>query len=160
MNILCLDASLSSTGYAIFKNNRLEKYGKICPDNKDRRLLYIYEYIERLIEKERIDKVIIEDGFVKKENLKTGLQLAELRGCIKLLCLILNKKLITVAPQQIKKAITGKGNCTKEDVFNELKQIYKYDKVFNTIGPFSDKSNKDKTSDIYDAISLFEITKI
>ena len=141
MNILCLDASLSSTGYAIFKNNRLEKYGKICPDNKDRRLLYIYEYIKRLIEKERIDKVIIEDGFVKMANLKTGLQLAELRGCIKLLCLILNKKLITVAPQQIKKAITGKGNCTKEDVFNELKQIYKYDNLIMIVVQYSEEKN-------------------
>ena len=38
MNVLCLDASLTSTGYAIFKGDRLVRFGKICPDNKEKRL--------------------------------------------------------------------------------------------------------------------------
>lgn len=159
MNILTLDASLSSTGYSIFKNDKLVKYGKICPDNKDLRLLYLYDYISNIIENENINIIIIEDGFSKIVNLKTGLQLAELRGCIKLLSLKKDIEIITTAPQHLKKLITGKGNSTKEEVFECLKEIYKNDKVFNNIGPFSDKSNKDKTSDIYDAIALYEIYK-
>ena len=68
-----------------------------------------------------------------------------------------NIKYKTGAPLEIKKKITGKGNSTKLEVFQKLAILYANDEVFLEIGDFSDKSGKDKTSDIYDAISIFSL---
>lgn len=157
MNILTIDASLSSTGYAIFKNKKLAKFGKICPSkNEKQKLKFFYEELLKIIKENKINDIVIEDGFSKIANLRTGLMLAELRGCIKLLAYMNDVEIYTVAPQQIKKIITGKGNATKEDVANKLCEIYADNSLFKSIGTFSDKNNREKTSDIYDAISLFE----
>ena len=44
------------------------------------------------------------------------------------------------------------GNAKKEEVANAVLSIYP--NLLEEIGPYSDKSNKQKTSDIYDSISI------
>ena len=158
MNILCIDASLTSTGWALFVNKKLTKVGKIQPKEKtEKRLLFLYNEIIKICKNENINLVLFEDGFTNKKNFKAGLQLAEFRGIIKLICLLNNIEYKTGAPLEIKKKITGKGNSTKLEVFQKLAILYANDEVFLKIGDFSDKSGKDKTSDIYDAISFFSL---
>ena len=53
-----------------------------------------------------------------------------------------------LAPTSVKKIVTGNGKATKEDVAKYVQDHY------INIGEYSDKSGKNKTSDIYDAISI------
>lgn len=171
MKVLTLDLSFTSTGYAVFEHgytssgipvlNRknLIKCGKINPlCNNEKRMMYIYDYIHDLIIENRIDVIVIEDGF-SGPNKKVGLQLSELRGCIKLLAMKEEKEFIAAPPQKVKKIICKDGPLTKEEVARKLCIHYGGNEVFDKIGPFSDKANKNKTSDIYDAIALYEYYK-
>jgi Holliday junction resolvasome RuvABC endonuclease subunit len=63
------------------------------------------------------------------------------------------------SPSEIKQAVTGRGNAEKEEVAAELLRIYKDNSKVQSIGPFSDKSNKKKTSDIYDAVAAAHACK-
>lgn len=170
MKILTLDLSLTSTGFAIFeydvingipvfdKNNLIE-CGKINPKcNNEERLLYIYNTIENLIALHDIDIIIIEDGFVGN-NRKVGIQLSELRGCIKLLAMQWGIEIISAPPQAVKKVVCEGSSLSKEEVAHKLKSKYEGNQIFDSIGDFSDKANKNKTSDIYDAIALYEYYK-
>lgn len=160
MKTLCIDASLTSTGWALFDDLRLQKFGKINTQKKDlKRLEAIVGALNDILIDDNVEQVIMEGGFSKIANLKTGLMLAELRGAIKYEISKKNLILLEPAPQQIKKLLTGNGRATKEEVFEALHEIYKNDKLFATIGPFSDSAGKKKTSDVYDAISLFSIVK-
>lgn len=86
MVILSLDASLSSTGYAIFKGIKLIKYGKIQSKkdkfkDEDMRLNYMCNIIENIIKEYKVEKIICEDQFTSI-NSKTILSLRKLIGGI------------------------------------------------------------------------------
>ena len=57
-------------------------------------------------------------------------------------------------PTQIRKHLGIGGNAKKDDVAQVIVDMYPNNKKLAIIGPYSDKQNKDKTSDIYDAISI------
>ena len=66
--LLSLDASISSTGYAIFEGEQLIKYGKIVTKKdkfktEDLRLNHICNEIEQLIIKYEIDELVCEEQF-------------------------------------------------------------------------------------------------
>ena len=54
--------------------------------------------------------------------------------------------------KEIRKKFGLKGNAKKEEVAKEVLKYYP--ELEMDIGPYSDKANKQKTSDIYDAISI------
>jgi Holliday junction resolvasome RuvABC endonuclease subunit len=95
----------------------------------------------------------MEDGF-SGTNRKTSMQLSYLRGGLTLL-LRHNKILVEKQlPSTIRKNIGVGGNAKKEQVAEKVSIIYQNNVLLNQIGPYSDKQNKNKTSDIYDAISI------
>lgn len=156
--ILSLDLSLSSTGYSIFNDGlELIGYGKINPS--DKKVEYILNRISNIIAIEKVDKVLLEGGFVGSKNMLSSLKLAELRGAVKYLCMVKEIDFVEYAPQHIKKSVTGKGNASKEEVFERLSLMYKSSQTFNSIGAFCDKNSKNKTSDIYDSIAIFQTYK-
>ena len=57
-------------------------------------------------------------------------------------------------PSEIRKTLGCGGNAKKEDVAQAIVNMYPDNKKLDIIGPYSDKQNKNKTSDIYDAISI------
>lgn len=63
MKLLALDQSSKITGYAIFENNKLIKYGKLSYDDSDlgTRLVKLRSDLKDLIEQTQIDEVIMED---------------------------------------------------------------------------------------------------
>lgn len=84
MVILSLDVSMSSTGYAVFKNEELIKYGKIQSKkndfkDEDSRLNYMCNIIENIIKEYKVEKIICEDQFTSI-NSKTILSLRKLIG--------------------------------------------------------------------------------
>ena len=155
MKILALDPSLSSTGYAIIddKKNLIAK-GKINTDKKystDDRIQEILLTFDRKIIFDDIKYVILEDGFVGK-NIKGSLSLAQLRGALIAFFKYRNCYVTHRQPKQIRSNFGLSGAAKKEEVAEKVLEYYP--NLINEIGPYSDKANKNKTSDIYDAISI------
>jgi len=158
MNILGIDAAYSTTGYAVLEKEtkKLIDAGKIITSPKytdDVRIEELFDELMAIIKQYDIDVAIMEDGF-SGTNRKTSMQLSYLRGGLTLL-LRHNKILVEKQlPSTIRKNIGVGGNAKKEQVAEKVSIIYQNNVLLNQIGPYSDRQNKNKTSDIYDAISI------
>lgn len=86
-NLLALDQSSRITGYAIFEDSKLVKYGKfeVSDNDIDQRLVKIKTKVEELIQQYHIDKVAFEDIQLQDNvanNIQTFKVLAEVYGVI------------------------------------------------------------------------------
>lgn len=145
--ILCLDASLSCTGYAIFdeKGNLKDKgiidtkFIKIKDSEiHSQKLLYIFNVLNKLEKEYNFDKVIIERSFVKFNKATKAIQ--KTLGVIELL---FNKKdIMLISPQSTKSFLCNK-NADKEDMIKAINFLYDLD-----------LSLKKKEDNIADAIAL------
>lgn len=158
-NILALDPALSTTGFAVLasENEKIIEAGKYVTSPKKtdlERMREIAAYVVRMTKWYSIKHVVLEDGFVNRLNVKTGLQLATLRGFIMGALSSVDVGIYYSLPAEIRKELGIGGNADKEKVAAVITEMYKDDEVFQKIGPYSNKQNKNKTSDIYDAISI------
>lgn len=152
--LLALDPSLSSTGYAVFDNDKIfnkGRYQTTADQDTDTRILNITYFVKGLLYIYNVDVAILEDGFIGFSG-KTSLQLAQLRGALINTLLSNSIKVIHQQPKLIRKNFGLSGNAKKEEVANRV--LLLYPNLLNEIGPYSDKAGKNKTSDIYDAISI------
>lgn len=184
MVVLALDASLSSTGYALVRNDlALLEFGKLTtkkqvvkkkkeePSTKkkakprktieertaeqvdeDNRIFYIASNIMELFDKYEIDAVTMEGQF-SYQNVRTALQLSRLRGALMMACKLKGVELEYPEPSVIRENLMGKGDASKEEVAEYIMELYKDNENVRALGPFNDKPNKGKNSDIYDAIA-------
>lgn len=122
--ILGIDPGLANTGWAIINdqfsnsNFQLIKCGclrtKITDTSADR-LNQIYEELEGLIKKYKVEAMAIETLFFAK-NAKSAIKVAEAIGVIKI-CGERNKIEVTgFTPLQVKLALVGYGKAEKEQV--------------------------------------------
>ena len=129
--ILCLDASLSCTGYVVFddEGNIIDK-GLIDTSkikNKDKeihgeKLLCIFNTLNKLEHKYNFDKIIIERSFVKFNNATKAIQ--KTLGVIELL---FNKKdIILISPKSTKTFLCN-GNADKKDMIRAVNFQYNLD---------------------------------
>lgn len=84
-NILCLDMSTKSTGYAIAKNSEVVDYGMLKSEEKDPlvRIKVMYEFIYGLVKDNNINLIVAEDVPISdRSNLKVGKDLCLLQGCL------------------------------------------------------------------------------
>ena len=154
MVILSLDASMSSTGYAIFKNEELIKYGKIQSKkndfkDEDSRLNYMCNIIENIIKEYKVDKIICEDQFTSI-NSKTILSLRKLIGGIMRTADYNNIDVKYYYPSTWRKILNinkGKSNDKKLAAYN-----YLLSQGIN-IGEFK-ATGKSKNDDIVDSICI------
>lgn len=155
--ILALDASISSTGYAVITNDdKLIEIGKITTTSKedeDNRIFKISLRVKDLIEKYNIENVILESQFLGR-NVRTVMQLSRLRGAVIFVCKFLNVNLIHLTPSEIRSYLFNKGSADKIEVANYVKTYYAFDEKVQALGEFNDRQCKAKNSDIYDAISI------
>lgn len=184
MMVLALDASLSSTGFAVVRNDfALFEFGKITTKkqvvkkkkeetttkkkakprktleeriaeqvDEDNRIFYISSNIMELFDKYKIDAVTMEGQFAY-QNVKTALQLSRLRGALMMACKLKGVSLEYPEPSVIREQLMGNGDATKEEVADYIIEMYKDNENVKALGPFNDKQNKGKNSDIYDAIA-------
>jgi crossover junction endodeoxyribonuclease RuvC len=126
VKILGIDPGTIKCGYAIIdvKNGiNLVEAGVI--KIKEKILQYqLSELIEGIdtIYRNDIDEVAIEDIFYAY-NPKTVLKLAQFRGALSLRILQIHGNFAEYTPLQIKKAVTGNGKATKEQVAFMVKKI-------------------------------------
>lgn len=157
MNILSLDLSYSSTGYCVISDDlKVIVCDKITTKSKDDDCIRIYNICNKckeLIEIYNISKIVVENQYVSI-NKNTALKLSKLLGAIMYLSQITNCEFDSITPSEARSILIGNGKGTKEDVASYICEYYEDNKIIDSIGPYSDKSNKSKTSDIYDAISI------
>lgn len=128
MKILGIDPGTRNCGYAI-----VEKVGnkkilieagliKIKQDSLQYQITQLCEGLDLIFKTHKIDEVAIEDIFYA-HNPKTVLKLAQFRGALMLKILQIHGEFSEYTPLQIKKAVTGKGKATKEQVSFMVKKM-------------------------------------
>lgn len=118
MRILGIDPGTGICGFGVIENNQAIDYGVITtpphtplPD----RLIDIHDSLHQIIADNHPDVIAIEKLFFK-QNITTGISVAEARG----VCLLVAKQchlpIFEYAPNQIKNAICGDGHAHKAQI--------------------------------------------
>lgn len=118
MRILGIDPGTGICGFAVIEDKTPLDYGVIStpphtplPD----RLEDIYNSLHEIIKADRPDVMAIEKLFFK-QNITTGISVAEARGVCMLVAKQCNLPIFEYSPNQIKKAICGYGQAHKPQV--------------------------------------------
>lgn len=170
--IICgVDGAISTTGICIYDNDTNDlinvskistNYGSIKHDTDDNRIIYVVNEIISICKKFNVEMIILEDQFVGfKTSKKTAMQLSRLRGALMYSCNINNisiKYMNTNSVAKIVKEISGLTFTKEEDkklcVYNSIKEIFKGNSIVENLGEYNNKSNKNKNSDMFDALAL------
>lgn len=155
--ILSIDPAYSTTGIAVIRKDiyieSAFKFITTKDDKEDLRMMKIINELLRVSKFYNINEIAFEDGFVGA-NMKTALMLSKLRGGMIASFLLNNYQINYVQPAVIRMNLGCGGHAKKEDVAAMILNMFPDSEVIKAIGPYSDKQNKNKTSDIYDAISI------
>ena len=121
--VLGIDPGTANTGYGLVRGGgaaipALLECGVIRTQARDplpRRLREIHEGVRELIDRHRPDALCVEDVFYAR-NVRTTIVLGHARGVILLAAEQCGLQVNELAPAEIKKAVTGTGSATKEQV--------------------------------------------
>lgn len=128
MTILSLDQSSKVTGYAVFKDNKLDTFGKFAFDDPDigQRLSKIRYQVYTLIQLHRPDYVVFED-IQQQNNVANNVQtfkvLAEVYGVISELLTELEIPHSTILASSWKSVLNIKGRSRQEQKQNAQNYI-------------------------------------
>jgi len=133
LKILGIDPGTINCGYAIVENvtnvkssrkPKLVEAGliKIKSRNLQEQILEMVEAIDLILKAHKIDEVAIEDMFFAF-NPKSVIKLAQFRGAISLKILQEIGNFSEYTPLQVKKAVTGNGKSSKEQVAFMVKKL-------------------------------------
>ncbi len=147
MILLGIDPGTAATGYGVIaaRNNAVSyvdcgvivtKPGSPLPQ----RLKQIFDGISVIIARHCPDRVAIEEAFYAK-NVHTTLLLGHARGVAMLAAEKSGAVIVEYAPREIKKAVTGNGNATKDQVEYMVRMVLAL------------SATKEK-SDAYDALGV------
>ncbi len=128
MKILGIDPGSRNMGYSIIesdgRNHHLIEAGliKISKAPLQEQIVKVTEGIDLILKDKEVDEVAIEDIFFAF-NPKTVLKLAQFRGAISLKILQEVGYFYEYTPLQVKKALTGNGKASKEQVAFMVKRV-------------------------------------
>lgn len=124
MVTLGLDNATKKLGYSVMQDGKLSEYGVMeeIDDNVIQRMNNLYFRIEQLIEKHKVDYIIIEDTFFSA-NIDTLKVLCQLQGCIMGLCFKYNIGLRIYQPSKWRKAIGIKGRKRVEQKASAIEYV-------------------------------------
>ena len=135
MRVLGFDPGTATTGYGVVegKGNRLihVAHGVILTPPKqpfEVRLLTIFEEATRLLAEFQPDAVGIEEIYFK-QNVTTGISVAQARGVLALAAAQYGKPIGEFAPRQVKLAVTGYGKADKGQVQRMIKTLLNLDSI-------------------------------
>lgn len=129
MLVLGIDPGTAATGYGLVRRTddakvTLVECGVIRTSSKEAlpvRIREIYDAVIELIERHEPAAASVEDVFYGK-NAKSALKLGHARGAILLAAAHHDLIIAEYAPREIKKAVVGHGNATKDQVGYMVKQ--------------------------------------
>lgn len=116
-SVLAIDPGYDRLGLAVFVDDCLVASECFTPKEKEfhTRLVVLREKIHEYIDTYRPDALAIETLFFTK-NQKTAMRVAEARGVILLSCAERGVPIFEYSPQDVKIAVTGVGNASKDAV--------------------------------------------
>lgn len=129
MNILGIDPGSRILGYCILhwsgKKFTLLEAGVLKMKSKElqEQMMELVEGIDVILKSHPIDEVAIEDIFFA-HNPQSVLKLAQFRGALSLKILQEVGYFYEYTPLQVKKAVTGNGKATKEQVAFMVKRLF------------------------------------
>jgi len=144
--ILGIDPGSVVTGYGYVqatRHDRLIEAGCIRPATNvsfERRLLEIHDRFEDLVRRRRPDAVAVEAAF-HGANIQTLMKMCHARGAILTALARARVPFFEYAPREVKKAVVGNGNASKEQVQFMVEKV---------LGPVGD----DAPLDVTDAIAV------
>ena len=123
MIILGIDPSSTSTGYGLLeyqqRRYRFIACGCIRPPQSTRdfedRLVFLYQRLGEIITENAPDEAAIESSFFGKDA-SAATKLAQARGVLLLGLRLADLPIAHYTPAQVKKAVAGNGQATKEQV--------------------------------------------
>jgi len=131
MRVLGVDPGLGITGFSIMDTKRnqthLSAYGTIKPKPKDslpKRLNYLFEEMNKILDQFCPDVMAIEDAFYSK-NVKSAMTLGQARGSLILAAAQADISVHEFAPRKVKMSVCGNGAASKEQVSYMVTQILK-----------------------------------
>ena len=128
MNILGIDPGSRNIGYCILNSNGVKNslieagLIKIKSRTLQEQIVEMMEAFDIILSSHKIDEVAIEDIFYAF-NPKSVIKLAQFRGALSLKILQEVGYFYEYTPLQVKKALTGNGKATKEQVAFMVKRI-------------------------------------
>jgi len=135
MNILGVDPGSRITGFGLITVNKL-KFTYISSgcirtqgDLNDR-VVTIYSGIKEILEKHKVDIVVIERVFMRPDrpNPDAAIKLGHARGAV-IAAVGGRLPIVDYSPNQIKKTVVGKGHASKEQVSFMVQQLLKLSKA-------------------------------
>jgi len=135
MNILGIDPGSRITGFGLITVNKL-KFTYISSgcirtqgDLNDR-VVTIYSGIKEILEKHKVDIVVIERVFMRPDrpNPDAAIKLGHARGAV-ISAVGGQLPIVDYSPNQIKKTVVGKGHASKEQVSFMVQQLLKLNKA-------------------------------
>jgi crossover junction endodeoxyribonuclease RuvC len=135
MNILGIDPGSRITGFGLITVNKL-KFTYISSgcirtqgDLNDR-VVTIYSGIKEILEKHKVDIVVIERVFMRPDrpNPDAAIKLGHARGAV-IAAVGGRLPIVDYSPNQIKKTVVGKGHASKEQVSFMVQQLLKLNKA-------------------------------
>ncbi|MCX7785481.1 MAG: crossover junction endodeoxyribonuclease RuvC [candidate division WOR-3 bacterium] len=125
--VIGLDPGLSATGYGIVRKGECLDYGIIKSDITKplaERINQIIQMLQKKINQYAPTNCAIETLFFKKESARSVIHSAHLRGA--LFFLLYKKKIpiVEITPARIKKALTGNGRASKQQIKFMVKNIF------------------------------------
>ena len=131
MRVFSIDPGIGITGFSIIDTNRrkssLSAYGTIKPRPKDslpKRLNYLFEEVNKLLDQFSPDVLAVEDTFYSK-NVKSAMILGQARGSIILAAAQADIPIYEFAPRKVKMSVCGNGAASKEQVSYMVTKILK-----------------------------------
>ena len=137
--MLGVDPGLGITGFSILESRksqlRLAAYGTIKPKPKDslpKRLNYLFEEVNKILDKFSPDVLAVEDAFYSK-NVKSAMILGQARGSIILSAAQADIPVFEFAPRKVKMSVCGNGAASKEQVSYMVTKILKLKETPKTL---------------------------
>jgi len=122
MIVIGVDPGIRRTGYAVVEacgdRVRFIDSGALCPAPKlpfHEKLKIIYEGLKEVLAEYGPDEIAVEDIFVKA-NPRVALRMGHVRGVALLAGALAGIGVAEYAPREIKQAVVGNGNASKEQV--------------------------------------------
>lgn len=135
MRIIAIDPGYDRVGVAIVQKNPRERENLLYSDciQTDARALFeerlrtIGEAVTRVIVDYDPDALAIEKIFFEK-NQKTAMHVAEARGVMRYVAVQHKLPVYEYTPLEVKKAVTGNGHASKEQIMKMLPHLVHIDK--------------------------------
>ncbi len=89
------------------------------------RLMQVISEFEKVLDEYHPEILCVESVFMH-DNAKSVINVAEIKGAVKLICVRRGIKIVEMTPQKIKLAVTGVGNAKKDQVIKMVKLISKH----------------------------------